>query len=402
MKSTVAVSYEMDDMEKAAEELASQVLQSLTLLTYSCGLLFCDSEVDHDALAAALKEKLPMPVVGCSTIATFNGKKGFQDMNVSLIVLTADDVRFAVSLSEPLTAEGVKKQIEDAYSKGAAELEESPRLILAFPSYNASIMLDEYPETLDRLSVKAPIFGGIPGFVAGYGTSWVAFDGKAYTDRAVFILMGGNVHPLFSVKNVLKSYAEQKRLVTRAENNVVYKVGDISFIDHMRQLGMPVDKIVSSPDAISFVTSPLLLEMPKDEENDGFPFVRTLHTLNLEDGSGASIGRIPQGAVLSIVSMTRQDVDSSSKEAMRDLLEQIENKKKEGYECSTILTVSCIGRYMVIANDHTIEGRNIAEATPPSLNLSGFYSYGELCPTSMRDAKAANRAHNESIVFCAF
>ena len=403
MKSTTAMTREMDDMKKTAEELASQVQETLPLKTGSCGILFCDSEMDHAQLVAELKDRLPETViVGCTSVANIDGKKGFQDMVASLTVLTADDVRFSFSLSDPITADDVTEKVEEAYKRGAAVLAEPAKLILAFPAYNLNITLDEYPEALDKVSGGVPIFGGLPAANPPYGVNQILADGKVYTDRAAFVLIGGNIQPIFTVQNVLSNTTEQKRPVTHSERNVIYRVGDVSFVDYLRQFGLPVEKIASEPNTTAFVTNPLLVEMPRDDNDDGVPFVRTLHSLDLQEGSGTAIGKIPQGAMISIAVMKRKDVELSTRQAIRNIAKQIEARRGNGYEYSTILGVSCIGRYMIMANDPGVEGRVIAEETPPSIHLSSFYGYGEMGPTSVRNGRAVNRAHNESIVLCAF
>jgi hypothetical protein len=43
----------------------------------------------------------------------------------------------------------------------------------------------------------------------------------------------------------------------------------------------------------------------------------------------------------------------------------------------------------------------LRENVPEGLTLSGFYAYGEICPTIVENGRALNRVHNESIVICA-
>ncbi|MDR2528695.1 MAG: FIST C-terminal domain-containing protein [Synergistaceae bacterium] len=398
MKSTLAVSYELDNVRKAANELASQV--RLPLAGNSCGLLFFDVATDAGALAAALEKKLSIPVVGCSTLATLDSKKGFQNFNVSLVVMTGDDVRFACALSGP--AGDAVERLGAAYGEAALKLEDPPKLILAFFPNDTAFLLDDCADALSELSGDAPVFGGIPGYCVDSGESRVVLSGRTYSDRALLILLGGALRPAFSVKNVLKSLGEHKRPVTSAKDNVVYKVGDVSFVDHMRQSGIAVDKIAASLGSLPFLPTPLLLETRQDENDDGFPLVRTLCALNLEEGSGTSIGRIPQGADLSIVSLNSRDVELSCRLALRDLAQQVQVGESEGYVYSTSLAVSCQGRYMLLAGDRELEGRCVVELVPAGLNFSGFYGYGELCPTSVSGGRAMNRAHNLSVVFCAF
>jgi hypothetical protein len=56
---------------------------------------------------------------------------------------------------------------------------------------------------------------------------------------------------------------------------------------------------------------------------------------------------------------------------------------------------------MVMGDDKDIEGDILKDNIPAGVSLSGFYAYGEICPTVVENGKALNRVHNESIVMCA-
>lgn len=401
MRSAVAITGEMDDMKRAADELSSGVLCSLPLPDRSCGIVFCDSEMDSRALMAGLKEKLQIPLVGCTTLACLDRQNGFQEMAATLIVLTADDVRFALSLSDPLTSQNAGEAIARAWRRGMEDLGEPVKLGIAFPASDNDIMMDEYPDAINNISDGVPLIGGISSFSPSYGVNRILFDGEAYSDRVVFLLFGGNVRPVFSVRNVLSELTEQTRIVTRAERNTIYTVENVTFVEYLRQMGLPVEKIASDPDAISFVTHPLLIRAA-DGENDDVPVARTLHALDLENGSGTTIGKVPEGSMISVALMKRRDIEISSDQAMRNLLREMETQRKDDYAWSTILCVSCVGRHLIMGSDRDVEGRIIVQSAPGYLNLCGFYANGELCPTALKNGRIVNRAHNESIVLCAF
>ncbi|MDR2780762.1 MAG: hypothetical protein LBB28_06520, partial [Synergistaceae bacterium] len=76
LKSTIAVTYELDDIQAGISELADETLRGVKIGGNAFGLLLCDSDADHDALAAGLRRRLGIPIVGFSTTSMFCGSEG--------------------------------------------------------------------------------------------------------------------------------------------------------------------------------------------------------------------------------------------------------------------------------------------------------------------------------------
>ena len=400
MHSVVAVTYEMDNPAKAVDDLLKQLELRGPLNKNSCGFLFCDADMNYEPVGAMLQARLPFDVVGCTSIANFDREQGVQTFSASLLVLTADDVRFSTVLTGALTDENVNSELQLAYDKAKASADGPGKLLFLFPPFDETITLDTYVDTLNRLSGAIPVFGGLPSSSTADDDILVFAEGKVFSDRAVIVLLEGNVQPLFSVQNVLSSFSDQKSLVTKAKKNVIYRVEDRTFVDYLKSVGLDTDELIAQGDLAVYVSTPLKVNMNKDEDHDGIPVVRTIKSLNPLDGSGILFGEIPELSTLSIVTMKRQDIQDSSLKAVRDIQEQIAASSGD-YVYTVLLCVSCGGRYLVMADDKEVEGKIIADNISRSLTLSGFYAYGEVCPTHVRNGKALNRVHNESIVMCA-
>jgi len=399
MKSIVVTTSMLDDMQLAARELAEQVENGIELMANSAGLLFCDSEIDHAALLAALGDRLSFPLIGCTTIGTLDTQSGFSEYAISLTVLTADDCRFCPAVSGPVRRDNLEQETAAVYARAAQELGCEPRMIFAFPCYQLDIMLDAYSKALTKVSGGLPVFGGLPSANAP-GVNAILADGQVHSDRLGLLLIGGAAKPLFSTKIVLSNVAEQKRTVTQAKDNVIYRVGDVTFVEYLKSIGLMVEAVLSEDNTLVFVSNPLLVE-GTGADDDGVPMVRTLHALDMECGSGTAIGKVPQGSILSVGQLRREDIQLSARACIEDLLHQIRESKADGYKYSTILCATCIGRFMIMVPDSGLEGEILTGAIGRDYTLSGFYGYGELCPTSMRNGAASNKAHNESITMCA-
>jgi hypothetical protein len=390
----------MDDAQEAVRELMAQLEEKGPLGKNSCGLVFCDVEMSQGEFITALKEALPFEIVGNTTIATFDTQNGAQILSAVLVVLTGDDVQFGVACTESLTLENLRSELEKAWSKAKTAAGEG-KLLFLLPPFTDLVPADEYVSILSGLSGDIPIIGGVPSANIADGDILTYAGGQVFSDRAAIVLVGGNIQPVFSVQNVLSPLSEQKNTVTNAEGNIIRTVGDMTFVEYLRHIGLPVDDLIAQGDLAVYVSTPLKVYMGIHDTRDKIPVARTIVRLNPEDGSGVLFGAISENSAVSIVTMKRQDIQDSCRMAVQDIQEKI-RAKGEGYTYSTLFCVSCGGRYMVMGDDKEIEGNILVENLPAGLTLSGFYAYGEICPTIFENGRGLNRLHNESIVMCAF
>ncbi|MDR1509794.1 MAG: FIST C-terminal domain-containing protein [Synergistaceae bacterium] len=401
LNSITAVTYELDDIQAGISELANETLRNIKFGRNSFGLLLCDSYSDHKALAEGLRQTLGIPIVGFSATAAFSGNGELCDSAAILTVVTSDDVHFSIAVSEPLTTDNILGQIESTYNKAKAALDGEPALIMAFPPYILGIMIDIYPRELGRVSGGLPVFGGLPSHDEVYGESAVYCGDTAASDRMALLLMSGAVKPVMTVKNSLGSLTNLKRTVTSSKCNEIYRVGDETFVCFLERFGIDVAKFADSDEKTTFFTSyPLLVEHSGGADMDGIPVVRTLHGVDFETGSGTAIGEVPQGSVISVGILQKSDIEMSARNGVKDLLDKMKLNEDAGYKYSMVFAVSCVARYYVMASDSTLETDVFHKNLPRDIALSGFYSFGEICPTSIRD-RASNAAHNESLVMIA-
>lgn len=399
MQSKVSITYEIDDLEQAADELIQGIDAELLTKKSICGILFCFSDMDHDELLRLLKERFPYDIIGGTCIAHMD-RTGFHDMAASLTVLAADDCEFSCVVSERISSENVKDEVRSSYERARASLSGDPGLIVAFPPYDLNIMLDAFTAAFNTVASGVPMIGGIPSYNERNDSNLTFSKEGAHRDKLVTLLISGNVKPVFVIQNVSGSPVERKRKVTRSKNNVIYSAGSQSFVDYLREVGLPVEKILETNATLAFVSHPLLLENVDFEGESSYSFVRSLHKIDLEEGSATAIGAIPEGATVSICSLHTEQIQEAAAKGMSDLVEKM--NATPDYTYSTVLAVSCIGRYLLIAPNSGAEADQLLTMLPPGVELTGFYSYGEIAPVRGANGKRRNFAHNESLALCAF
>ncbi|MDR2551003.1 MAG: FIST C-terminal domain-containing protein [Desulfobulbus sp.] len=392
MRSATAISHEVDDVFQTARELADSIQKQLVLRQHSLGLVFCDADTDGAALTGELQTLLGMEIAGMTTLAALS-PQGRHEAAIVLTVLTADDCLFAPGVSASLKADDFQDRITRTYQATVPPgSDQGPGVILTFCPFGLPFSGDHYPAVLSRVANNAPVMGGVASDDYDYERARVFLSGKEYQDAMVLVSLWGNVRPVFAIRHVTSRFAERIRRVTEAENNIVRKVGEETFVEYLQGFGLKTD--VDDP-LLAFNSYPMML---RQEDGDETPIMRHISGLNRADGSGSFVGDVPVGAQANICMINKADIVAACRESMLALLN--EGRAQSDYTYSTILCISCCGRSMILSGDAGEEGRILAEMLPTGLTLGGAYCLGEICPTRYKNGHATNRFHNCSIIFC--
>lgn len=401
MKSVTVVTKEIDDARIAADELVAALKERLEPAENMIGVLYYDYEMQSDDLVGHIKEAYDLDIVGCSTIAALDGKEGYHEMAAVLTVMAADDCGFSAALSGPLTRENAVEQVLAAYDDARSRLSLEPKLIFALPPCGVDIAADKIVDALSEKAGRIPIIGGVPSSTGAVEKSML-FNENSYSDRCILLLMGGEIQPVFSVGNVISELSDKCCTVTKVEDTIIREVnGGKTFVRFIEEYGMNVADIAGDEGRTFFQRYPLLIKDDALAGSDGAPYARIVEGVDLKNGSGTTFACVPQGAQAALAILKREDIGVSARNAMRDLLAQICEKEAEGHKYSTVFCVTCAARHFIMNPMYNAEGNSVTAQLPANLNLNGFYSYGEICPTSVRNGKATNRLHNASIVLCA-
>jgi hypothetical protein len=394
MRSAVAISFELDNADIAARELAGSIEAQLELQEDSVGILLCDADADGAAISAELDRLLGLSVVGMTSLATFS-TEGYHEGAIVLTVLTANDVHFTLAASAPF-GDAYEEKMVDAYRQTIppdAAPNEHPALIFAFCPNGESFSGDTYANVLSAQAGNAPVIGGVCCDDYDYERARVFIRGEEYYNSLVLLCLWGNVRPTFALRHVTSRLAERIRRVTEAKDNVVYRVGDETFVEYLESFGLRTD--VADP-LMAFTSYPMMLTR---EGEDEAPLMRHIAGLDHETGAGTFIADVPVGTLANICLINRDDLKVSARESMNILLEKV--AEQNGYDYSLVFCVSCCGRAVILGTEPDAEAAILTELLPKNMALCGVYCLGELSPTRYVDAVATNRFHNCSITFCA-
>jgi hypothetical protein len=400
LKVLTACTSEIDDVEAAVSEIREQ-LNGDCLLTNSVGTLTCRAEFVESGVVKALCEALPFETVGVTTLGNcVSGCSG--TMLLTLMVLTSDDISFAVGLTDPFSSEdeeALRKGYRSALTKLEHEssLESSfesslkPSLMLSFAPFLLNVGADFYVETFSAISGGVPNFGTL-AFQRDadfHESSRVICNGTAYRDRYAMVLLAGDVHPKFFTGSIAaEEISREKGLVTASVGNQLQTIDGKPAIDYLCDMGVARndDGIIAGIETFQFII----------DYNDGtMPVVRVILDRTPE-GYAIFSGNIPVGATVSIGFMGAEGVIATVAKALSSALTTPDIRG--------ILMFSCAGRYFALGYEPMREMekvQEIMEGTGIPYQLT--YSGGELCPVQekeMRDGSTTNRCHNDTFIVC--
>lgn len=398
MPALVRTSAHFDKPERIAEDLAF----SQESFTPTLGFFFCDSQIPVEETLALVQSKTPCPVVGgTSLVLPFSEGNEEGDVAASLLLLHKEGMRFARAVSEPLDPARRKEQMSALVTACREEIGSAPALILLFLPLMPGLPMDGFVKEIFELAGPVPVFGGAVTNDLLSTRAAVFADGKVMDDRMVMLMLAG-IEPVFAVGASVTTMAEYAPTVTRSRGSTIFEVDGAPFCDYLRGLGIPPEDRLNGVDALMQYGPTPADVIRADRPEDGVPEIRCISYTNLEEGSAAFSGPMPEGTRLRMSVISRQDVEQSARHCIDTLKSRMRQKEAGGYRFDAVLSVSCIARYFSLIGCEHRERTILHEELPPGIALAGFYGFSEIGPTlALDDGRTLNRSHSASVTMCA-
>ena len=400
MKSATAISYELDNITAAANELTTQIKGKLPFGKNTVAILHGQPEMEIGELSAAIGRELGCQVVGGTTAAgAVLTNEGYHELAVVLHVLTDDDCLFSAAISGSM-ANSPEEEIENTYQKAyenlkAQDNDAEPKMVVCVASIMQSIDSDCILAKVSDLCGSIPVFGFYAGDDFEFQKQQVYLDGESGGDRVALLLLSGNVRPIFQTAHLAGKQALEKRLVTKARDNVICEIEGKPAFEYIKSFPF-IDEGTTSLFNYQF-----FVEMQSDEINDGIPVSRALNSFDKETGEVTCFAHIPENSYIGLLYCDGNDVAKTSKAGIKDFMDKMKAAESGDYEYSTVLVATCSLRNMFLVDMKSVEGDIIKELLPSNLAVSGLYAFGEIAPTSVKKDKAVNRFHNATFTLCA-
>lgn len=324
--------------------------------------VFGDSDVfKQESLYGSLKAMYANAhFIGSSSSGNILGK----EVNHSAMVATA--VYFEKSHVEVNSIDF--EPSDDVKKISAALVEKLPRENLKhifLISDGLGINGSELVKGINDVAMGVSVTGGMAGDGARFQETWVLCDDVAKQNRISVVGFYGEALHISSGCFAGWSEFGTDREITKSLGNVLYEIDGEPALDlYKRYLGEYAKELPNS--GLRF---PLSIK-----EKEGDPeVIRTLLAINEEEKSITFAGNVPTGFSARLM---KPDIDlliDGAGEAAKGI-EMYNDKRALG------LVVSCVGRKIVMDQLVDEELESVGDALGESVQLVGFYSYGEIAP----------------------
>ncbi len=333
--------------------------------------------IKDDNIYKKLKELYPSAdIVGCSSGGNIIG----DTISKAKIVATAVDfyqgsVRVATKDFSP-----IDNQVEVAYKLVSLLPMEGLKHIFLLSdglNMNGSALVKGANRAVEN---KIPITGGLAGDSLKFEESVVRVNSIAKSNRVVAVGFYGDSLTIES--GCYSGWHEFGilRKITKSTDNIVYEIDNKPALElYKRYLG-EYSKILPEK-ALNF---PISIKAP-DSDNS---VIRSVLGVDEDNNALIFAGDMPEGYIGRLMKSSVDNLIDGAVVASSQI-------KKINYNTALGLVVSCIGRKLVLKQLTEEELEVISNNLTKSVELIGFYSYGEIAPFS--DKIQSCNLHNQTM-----
>jgi hypothetical protein len=211
------------------------------------------------------------------------------------------------------------------------------------------------------------VTGGLAGDGTAFGETLVLWDEDSQPGKIVAIGFYGNRMKIgYGTFGGWDTFGIE-RLITKSRGNVLYELdGKPALALYRKFLG---EHAAGLPATGLFFP----LELRSVEGKRGL--VRTLFAINEQDQSVTFVGAVPEGSYARLMKANFDRLIDGAGSAARACQEKMVSQPPD-----LAVLISCVGRKMVLNQRVEEEVENVADVLGSAAALTGFYSYGEICP----------------------
>ncbi len=372
---------EIDEIDEAIEEIKSQINFS-ALKKYSGGLIFCHIDFIDSGMLTALCEALPFDVIGMTSMASEN-EHGYGLYDLTLTVLTSDEVTFSVGMTQGINRDNYKDEIDTLYRRMRNGASCDPAMIFTFMPYIRDVAGYEVVAAADESCHGIPMWGSITNNIDfNYETVQTICNGEYLPAGFAMMFVNGPIEPKFIVSSIPEQNISNNRaIITKSHGSILSEINDLPVLEYLARAGIVINKE-------NITATPLMVYYDESEA----PVALGFYTL-FEDGTVLTGGEMPVGTSIAVGSINAEGILESAQAALKTVLNCQDRQ--------ATLLLPCVTRYIMLAPDQESELRLIAEtlANGEEPFMMG-YSGGEICPMLDSDGKYSNRFHNYTFCAC--
>ena len=241
----------------------------------------------------------------------------------------------------------------------------------------------------ENLPPNVSVTGGLVGDGADFKQTCVGLDAPAASGKIVVVG--------FYSETLKVGYGSvggwdpfgPDRLITKSKDNVLFELDSQPALAlYKKYLG---DKASELPG--SGLLFPLSLHLATEKgERD---VVRTLLAVDENAQSMTFAGDMPEGTYAKLMKANFERLIDGAAQAAGQSGQSLAGKNAQ-----LAILISCIGRKLVLKDRTEEEIEAVGEKIGPQAKITGFYSYGEICPTAPTEKQC--QLHNQTMTVTTF
>lgn len=214
---------------------------------------------------------------------------------------------------------------------------------------------------------KIPVTGGLAGDGPRFSHTFAGLDQLPGEGNVVAVGFYGNHIRVGHGSSSGWDEFGPERTITRSDKNSLYEIDGKKALDLYKEyLGPYKEELPGS--ALLF---PLSLKEPGSSDL----LVRTILSIDENEGSMRFAGNLPQGSKVRLMKGSFDRLIDGSSTAAKNSITCVEEARPE-----LAILVSCVGRKLVLQDRTDEEVQAVQQIFGERTCLAGFYSYGEISP----------------------
>ena len=372
---------EIDEIEEAVSEIFEQFDLSV-LKKHTGGLLYCHRDFIESGVVEALCNALPFDVIGMTSMAGAD-EHGYGNYDLTLTVLTSDDVSFVGGMTNSINSDNYKVEMSELYNALCEKSGGDPSLIFTFMPHMKNVAGCEVVAALDAVSGGIPMWGSLTNSDNfNYETVQTIGNGKSLATGVAMLLVRGPIEPKFFIHSIPeRNIVNARCIVTKSIGTRLYEVNDQPILEYLSKIGLVITKE-------NITTAPIMVYYNNAEKPVALGFYSIF-----EDGSVLTGGEMPEGTSISVGSIDAPGIFETAEAGLGNIL-NCENR-------TVTLLLPCITRYIMLSPEQDAELKLIDEKlSGTGKPFSMGYSGGEISPLLGPDGKLYNQFHNYTFCAC--
>jgi len=237
------------------------------------------------------------------------------------------------------------------------------------------------------LPKNVAVTGGLTGDQDRFKETVVGLNSPAEADTiAVVGFYGDSLKIGYGSMGGWDSFGPE-RLVTKSSANVLYELDGKSALElYKRYLG---DQAKGLP------SSGLLFPLSLRKEGKETGLVRTILSVDEKEGSMTFAGDVPEGYYVRLMKANFERLVDGAEGAAK-----MSNVPFSTSHPDLAILISCVGRKLVLKQRVEEEVERVQEVLGNTTTMTGFYSYGEICPVTPTEKQC--ELHNQTMTITTF